>query len=150
MPSSTAVMIARLLAMWARTLTPRSCAAWMAAASSSGLTSSSSGSPFTAWPAVAKILMYSAPRLISSRTPRRKPSGPSHLAMPGCWPPSQYQGKARSCEWAVVETSRLPTMTRGPGISPSSTALRREASMACGAPALITLVKPLLSASAIL
>ena len=119
----------------------------MPAVISSGVISVCSLGATVPCPPVTNILMISAPCLISSRTARRKSSGPSERLMAPRAPTSQYHGKLLSPACPVVLTSRLPAMSRGPGKRPSAMAAFMEASMAKGAPALTAPVKPLRSNS---
>ena len=141
-PRSSAISSASLLAMWPRTLAPRWWAASMAAASSSADTSVCSRGPMVPWPPVTKILIISAPSLISWRTDRRNSSGPSLRRMAPRAPTSQWAGKLKSPACPVVLMSRLHGTSRGPMMSPRSMAVFMEASMANGAPALTAPVNP--------
>ena len=100
----------------------------MAAASSSRVISIRSLGDVVPCPPVTKSLITAAPRLISSRTPRRKASAPSQIrTAPGAGIP-QCHGTA-SLLWPVVESSLEEGQRRGPETSPSSMARFTPGSM---------------------
>src|SRR5499427_8888072 len=136
MPASSAFLMPRLPIACEAIGRPALCASSTAARSSSGWNVVWLGStPGVSTPPVAITLMKCAPPLISARTAFRTSSGPSaSRPMKWPWPP-------------VIVTTRPAARTRGPSMSPWSTALAISSAIWLAAPQSLIVVTPASSAS---